>query len=148
MRDIKFRAWDKETNSMHDVTEISFNEDGSIDGTLKSITGRFYFNERVHVRGFNYEWIDDVILMQYTGLHDKNGKEIYEGDVLEFEDKSGKASVAYNQNKAQYQLSKLKHKSSNIIIKNAQIDLNTNCISEDELKVIGNIYENPELLEG
>jgi len=67
MRTIKYKAWNNETNSMHEVIEISFNEDGSIDGALEGLVGRFYFNERVLVKGSKREWIDDIILLQYTG---------------------------------------------------------------------------------
>jgi uncharacterized phage protein (TIGR01671 family) len=65
MREIKFRAWIPEEKQMY------------------TWNPRF-FSDMSPVTGFSDEFPSDdsVILMQYTGLHDKNGKEIYEGDIV------------------------------------------------------------------
>lgn len=67
MREIKFRVWDTENKEMLRVQELDF-EDTFYGGRLSIRTEQYndYFD------------IEDMILMQYTGLHDKNGKEIYE----------------------------------------------------------------------
>ncbi|PGU29628.1 hypothetical protein COD66_23270 [Bacillus cereus] len=70
MREIKFRAWDKFSEEMIIVTEIDFFN--------KVITALF----RGHLEN-KYEF-DEVELMQFTGLLDKNGKEIYEGDIVRY----------------------------------------------------------------
>jgi len=69
----------------------------------------------------------------FTGLHDKNGKEIYEGDI-----------VAYNKDYGGDKTFEVEYKKGGFTIQNALIGV----CKQESLEVIGNIYENPELLEG
>lgn len=72
MREIKFRAWVKDRKAIFEVI--------SIDYVTKKVT---YLLERVgHLLSIRDAKFNDVELMQYTGLKDKNNKEIYEGDIL------------------------------------------------------------------
>lgn len=133
MREIKFRVWDKEDKKFvkpcfdHEedrynkgTAMIRWNSKGEIWFTLSG-----YRDED----GNPYEI--DAEVMQYTGLKDKNGKEIYEGDVVKCY--GGEFAFGF----WQY--------SERITIK----DIFDILIAEefDNIEVIGNIYENPELLE-
>lgn len=106
MKEIKFRAWDKEKKGMFNWY---FTEKGLFPSD--------FFNN------------SDYEVMQFTGLHDKNGKEIYEGDIIEtrVSGKSGSAIKA-------------------VIWNTKYCGFNIKDDEELEREIIGNIYETPELL--
>lgn len=85
--------------------------------------------------------LQSCILLQSTGLKDKNGKEIFEGDIIKL----------YHMDKGERGLKWIiewdKDRASFIINRHRAIKLNSKWTTK-ELKIIGNIYENPELLEG
>jgi hypothetical protein len=118
MREIKFRAFDKEEKVMIYEFELSGNGDFCL------AKGFFHQDEGLDV------YIKDFILMQYTGLKDKNGKEIYEGDILKIGNSN--IEVIWDKNNAWFTL------------KSNHFHLGFQSIFYE---VIGNIYEHPHLLE-
>ena len=123
----EFRAWTEEGKTMYyDVYPFK-------DGTLLLSYDGFAFDEVP---------ASDFILMQSTGLKDKNGKEIFEGDVVKY--KSGcytyTEEVAYKKNFAGFGV---RDANTDIIFTFWVLAENVDLSS---LEVIGNIYQNPELL--
>ena len=128
MRTIKFRIWDKSIKKWMFGYEIlgGFSLIGEITlmGELSRISLKKLSN-------------DDYAVMQYTGLKDKNGKEIYEGDVLEIDNDSPPLVVGWGNKFASFVLDKYGWASSHYFMEG--------CDNKDS-QVIGNIHENPELL--
>lgn len=128
----KFRAWDKEEQKMMQVTLMDFSEwwveCWYLKNGMETIT-----KER---NSFNNEETDRHILMQFTGLKDKNDKELYENDIVSFNG-IGSYKIVYDGYKYK---AKDFYRSSN--------DNPTDIYEEANLvEVIGNIYEHPKLLE-
>jgi hypothetical protein len=123
MREIKFRAWDKENKKMMKVSSLSLE------------------NKEIAVREngtYHFFRMKNLELMQYTGLNDKNDKEIYEGDILFFRDENTKYVVVWQD--------------AAFIIKSIEIRKYSEemCWLDDTeicCEIVGNIYENKNLLE-
>lgn len=131
MREIKFRAWSEENKLFYYDAAIE-------NGEVVLLDYDFSFNGWHGVKAVT---IDDTIIEQYTGLKDKNGKEIYEGDILREKGLLSLTCVEWDKNNARYiteVLDKSKHVSSTFYF---------DIFTALECEVIGNIHENPELLE-
>ncbi len=121
----KFRAWFENKKVMTEVKKINF------------------WSEKIDTVAFEGKFLDDgdIKLMQSTGIFDKDGVEIFEGDILELKDGDevlGNAKLVWNKWQA-------------VLVVEAIGVEDTTSFSEliDDIssyRVIGNIYENPELL--
>lgn len=147
-REIKFRAWNKANKFMDTVWLIDW-EHGQLAHRAHSVSQ-----------------LENCILMQYTGLKDKNGKEIYEGDIIKYSfrdvgDTNTRVLEIFNDSVnfkmreifRDYWLEKvdgvleLKHGHLTKYRDETQYLMGISVPEIYSYEVIGNIYENPELLE-
>lgn len=130
----KFRAWHKTWEEMGKVKRIRFDDDGNANNVL--FKGKEF--------GVNAK-IDEFELMQSTGLKDKNGKEIFEGDIVT--DGEFIREIRNHQTLGFYMLDEEENErffSDSASLEDFEEDAK---IVSEILEIIGNVYENPELLE-
>lgn len=120
---IKFRAWDKETKTMIDVSLIDFKK--------RELVGEHWkFGET------NFMSFDEIELMKSTGLFDRNGQEIFEGDIVRVLDST--YTVFYDNERGSYRLKPHDDRWN--------VDYMSNFSHGGNFEVVGNIYENKEYL--
>ena len=148
MREIKFRAWDK------DYEKMTYFDDEDYE-----YKPPFVFRlDQVFKKDSNYDDYEDfeyndatdiVEVMQYTGLNDENEKEIYEGDIIEFsydmfvgnfDTFVAKGKVVFEEGAFYVEVFENERTTKDEAYLLYSINLDT-------IEVIGNIYDNPELLE-
>lgn len=131
MRIIKFRAWDGESMSRY----FHLYELEGYEGEVNAVVHNEYGNERKQwTIAENQKKDEKVILMQYVGFNDKNGKEIYESDIVEI-DTVGKCRVDYLPAAMKFYFQTLENYIGEFTAESKVIE------------VVGNIYENPELIK-
>jgi len=127
MREIKFRAWDKKHKNMFKIFSLDWfrHKSNAPKGFLETI---------------DWKWTEDIVFLQYTGLKDKKGKEIYEGDIIKIypvsnafmpEERVEEVSFGETGNSCCMEI----------------MGWSLWCDEAKRCEVIGNIYENKELLK-
>lgn len=123
----KFRCFDKDAKTMHEVVSIDFRD------------WRVYYE----AYGLRNYWNKNVVLMQSTGLHDKNGVEIFEGDIVEHLD--------FNSNEISKSEVRILKGCLYLVISvdGFKYDVPMMDLKDYEciLEIKGNVHENPELLD-
>lgn len=135
MREIKFRAWDKKEKKMYydvqNTYDFMINNGGCFEESFKDV--------------LEY---DNYVVMQYTNCYDINGKEIYEGDIIRLEGVDDReigstwehiGKIVYKRGAFFVCYFDYYADGDEELICDAQVEFGT---------VIGNVYENKELLEG
>ncbi|ACZ63923.1 DNA-packaging protein [Enterococcus faecalis] len=119
----KFRAWDKRENTMRDVAVLHFTKGGKVNSIE-------YWKTPSELKSYH---VRNLVLMQSTGLKDKNGVEIFEGDIGWDDHQEVHGQVIFENGAFKYEW------------ENISEDLFE---ATDDIEIVGNIHENPELLEG
>ncbi|OAX76208.1 hypothetical protein A0U96_03590 [Lactiplantibacillus plantarum] len=144
---IKFRAWDKATSSYRKVLEIEFYPDGEL--------------KKVKVAGLQRKGTitpDNLVLEQFTGLTDVNGKEIYEGDILRLSRDEPKTYIYDDEDNLKPKIIMPKTVTETapvtkdigtfgVSVKGVFLMLREVDKGQQNIEVIGNVHTNPELLE-
>ena len=147
MRGIKLRAWDIKGNQYWGATEGDWKIELH-DGHSPQL---FIFDYECE----HGSWIEieDVVFEEYTGLKDKDGREIYEGDIVKWGHTGGSyysetphriAVVQFNPD-IQYRIVNYKYCRQEVVFHHGNFLYAKQ--TDKALEIIGNIYENPELLE-
>ncbi|EGO5058298.1 hypothetical protein H7564_000193 [Enterococcus faecalis] len=134
----KFRAWDKRENTMRDVAVLHFTKGGKVNSIE-------YWKTPSELKSYH---VRNLVLMQSTGLKDKNGVEIFEGDVVKVTDGESEEdsyiSIVKNYSNEGYPAFDIEypptyHYDSNVLSA-------IMCNVFETIEVIGNVYEDGDLL--
>jgi len=131
-REIKFRAWNKKEKVMEEIFYLTNT------GFIYDIPKEVLEGDKSKSRYIEIEPAKNLVLMQYTGLKDKNGKEIYEGDIVGWVPKGSAGKVYFEGGRFRVEDFYM-----------ASFDEPSDAFGEGLgiLEIIGNVYENQELLK-
>lgn len=149
----KYRAYHKEEKKMCELSLINFNVGAFLLGLEPEPEDLIEIGEKVYKREspkdgrFCNE--DEYILMQYTGLEDKNGKEIYFGDILVTSNDGADGADVWSAE--DFGITVVKEPEGVLGVDYTEWDMGSrdeqSIYSGQYVEIIGNIYENPELLD-
>ena len=132
-REIKFRIWHAPSKNF-----VFYKDEYFLD-----MDGKLWYIEDGECRSIKVS-LKDYIIQQFTGLKDKNGKEIYEGDILSqavFPKETDMTEIVIFEDGRFC----IKTNYKNIFHRN-NLDLDNQLVATFKFKIIGNIYENPNLI--
>lgn len=147
-RPIKFRAWQRAEKRWLEIDTIRW-ESGSLVKVIELVNygvgGESILGKDVPMRELKAHDISEVDVVEFTGLHDKHGTEIWEGDVVKYWYEDFPWEVVWQEDVAMFWLEA--HGERVVGDLNAQGDPEI-CIDWERTEVLGNIYEQPDLLTG
>ncbi len=136
MREIKFRGKNKDIGWVYGQLVFDENENAYIVQNVEQDSS--YGTEETMLYATMWYRVDKETIGQYTGLHDKNGKEIYEGDIVKAYEGKIQGELIFDLRGLHFGV-----KVSNI----ENYTFSQNFLNSKDIEVIGNIYENKDLLE-
>lgn len=130
MRELKFRAWDSKNKRFVNIVRLIFDQFGALDYAEVVFNGKIY-----------KLYSSEIVLEQDTGLKDKNGTEISEGDIVFFFTEHFDKATGGFDGEDEHNATVEWFDNGLVFMDKIPYDPNIEC------EVIGNIHENPELLE-
>jgi uncharacterized phage protein (TIGR01671 family) len=148
-RIVKYRAWDKKNKEMlytyndweDDSKKVTFNR--IYAPTFGSHILEISYSEDLTLYDISIEVIESCVAMQFTGLYDKNGKEIYESDIVKY-----KTQYGSDESPSSWGPEVVKYINGEFLPRERSYDCEDSYYSyrDFDFEIIGNLFETPELL--